>query len=166
MASIRHSISSILTIVIFLVLAVMASVMYSGDESKKAEMEESILYQKTQMIFNTVFSAAKGLAEVNLDKNIGFGKKIKDQIAELDLQNVNWSEFDENNQIADKTSENYWSALVSRFKDEWQESSQELDQNNLQKVFDWQSTERGAEVLLNLADKEYKVILPFRFWNY
>ncbi len=163
MTSIRRSISSILTIVIFLVLAALSTVMYSGDEEKKAEMENNLFYQKTRLVFDTVFSVARELAEINLDKNIGFGKKIKNQVEDLDLAEINWSKLEVTDSIEDPSSESSWLQFMSRFKNEWQNSQAESNQTSLDSFFSWQRTEQGMELIFRPEnEKEYRLPVPLK----
>jgi len=154
MANIRHSTSSILTVVIFLVLTAIASIIYSGDAENRSAMEDNGLYIKSQMVIGTVFSVAQKLAEFNLDRNIGFGEKIKNHISELDLENINLSDSDK------IFSQGYWSKLLYRLVEEWKNDGEETDQNNFGELFSWQKTSGGREILLILENKEYRLILP------
>ena len=93
MSNLRRSSSSCLTIVAFIILAVLAARYYSGAESEK-NARESSLYQKGVNAINEVWSYAKVLANVNLIKNLGvgtanLGQNIKKEFESTSVNNKN-----------------------------------------------------------------------------
>lgn len=89
MFNLRGSLSSCLTVVAFLVLAVLATRFY-GDTNGQTNLDKSANYQKGQAVVNTIWSYAKVIASVNLIKNVGVGnatleENIKNGIKNSDL---------------------------------------------------------------------------------
>ncbi|MFA5754188.1 MAG: hypothetical protein WC905_02385 [Patescibacteria group bacterium] len=124
MAKLRQSIKSFLLVVVFLVLTAIVAVIYGGNDGQRGKMESNILYQKTRLAIDTVWSAAQGLAGLNLNRNLGFGDNLADQIK----QEVEKADVAEDGRA--------WSGLFDAIKREWQSGSQSeeigsLDFNNL-----------------------------------
>jgi len=72
MSKLRGSFGNCLTVFAFLFLAVLAAQFY-GNINQKTNPNDSVIYQKGNQVFNTVWSYAKVLAGVNLIKNVGVG---------------------------------------------------------------------------------------------
>jgi hypothetical protein len=72
MSKLRGSFGNCLTVFAFLFLAVLAAQFY-GNINQETNPDDSVIYQKGQKVFNTVWSYAKVLAGVNLIKNVGVG---------------------------------------------------------------------------------------------
>ncbi|MHB8903876.1 MAG: hypothetical protein ACYC40_02125 [Patescibacteria group bacterium] len=80
MFNLRGSLGNCLTVFAFLFLTVLAAQHY-GNINQKTNSADSVLYQKSQSVFNTVWSYAKVLAGVNLIKNVGVGNaKLEENI--------------------------------------------------------------------------------------
>ncbi|MFA5319528.1 MAG: hypothetical protein WC387_04185, partial [Candidatus Paceibacterota bacterium] len=69
MVNFTRPFTSIFTIVAFLVLTVIATVIYGGSEEQKAEMEKNFFYQKTRSVFDTALEVAQALVLINVDTN-------------------------------------------------------------------------------------------------
>lgn len=80
MSKLRGSFGNCLTVFAFLFLAVLAAQFY-GNINQETNPDDSVIYQKGQQVFNTVWSYAKILAGVNLIKNVGVGNaKLEENI--------------------------------------------------------------------------------------
>lgn len=88
MAIIRHSISNVLLIVAFLVLAAIASLVYSGDAGQKEKIIDNAWYQKAQSGIGAILYFSTALADMNLKKNIGFGQSLKEKLISSDQEDV------------------------------------------------------------------------------
>lgn len=86
MLKLRRSLWSLLTVVVFLGLAALASVNYNSSSEQKQALEENAWYQKGKKMFIALLASATFLADANLNKNIGWGQKIKDRALKLDYQ--------------------------------------------------------------------------------
>lgn len=72
MFNLKGAFSSCLTVVAFLVLAVLAARFYNGTGAQ-TNLDNSTAYQKGQSVLNTVWSYAKVIVGINVIKNVGVG---------------------------------------------------------------------------------------------
>jgi len=155
MAKFRSSISTFLMVVAFIALAALASVNYNGNEEQKEKLTENVWYQKAQNSLETVLAASKILADFNLNKNLGYGQKVKDE-----LETIDWK-------AAESSPENksgFWSGLGDRLKEEWQKNSADEVDTNFNDFFTYQKTATGADMIFTFKNgSEYKFPLPFKF---
>lgn len=86
MAIIRHTISNIILIVAFLVLAAIASLLYSSDSGQREKIINNTWYQKAQSGIGAILYFSTALADLNLKKNIGFGQNVREKITSIDLE--------------------------------------------------------------------------------
>lgn len=90
MFNLRRLLSTAVIVIIFLALASFSAVTYNGSQSSEVTQSKNPIYQKTKVVWDYLFLAAKSLAEINLNKNIGYGQKIKDE-AESQLSQVDFN---------------------------------------------------------------------------
>lgn len=93
MVKLRSTLSSLLIIVAFCALTVLASFNYNYSPEQKEKLAENAWYQKAAQTFNTVFGAAQFLADANLSRNLGWGEKIKERVADVNLQDISLADF-------------------------------------------------------------------------
>jgi hypothetical protein len=149
----------------FIALAALASVNYSGSEEQKGKLAENVWYQKAQNSLETVLAASKILADFNLNKNLGYGQKVKDELETVDWKNISLGGSSE--EAAESSPENksgFWSGLSDRLKKEWQESNADEVDTNFNDFFTYQKTATGADMIFTFKNgSEYKFPLPFKF---
>jgi len=150
MAKVKSSMSGFLMVVAFLVLTAIASVWYNGDEEQNAKLDQMALYQKAKGAVNAVLFSSQKLANFNLDKKIGLGEKIRDELETVDLKKVSLSR--------DKVDVDSWSDLKERVKEEWEKKDDEEGQQKDPVV--WEKDENEKVFLITFKNGEtYKI--PF-----
>jgi len=92
-------------ILAFVVLAALASVNYGANEAQKEKLTENAWYQKSKNYLETALTASTMLADFNLNKNLGYGQKIKDELATLSWQNISLGTSSPDNEPAANDSE-------------------------------------------------------------
>lgn len=170
MASLFKPIKSFLTIVVFLVLTAIVAVVYGGSETQQARMENNFFYQKSRLVLDTIWTTAQGLAGLNLNKNLGYGDNLINQI----------KTGVENNPVSSEDT-SVWSGLFSKIKTAWQNSgsnneNNSLDFNNLPDLaapaeritanpatIFIDKTDLGSQLVLqSKSGKDYRINLPFK----
>lgn len=158
MSFFRHASFSIVTVIVFLALAAIASYLYSGSPDKSADIDESRLWQK----ISNSWEAAKykgffmgGSSEFNTDND------------SAGSSNLSWLDR--------------WEGLKDRFRKEWEQSGQKEDftyqagqidlgpeaeaaLENL-RSFHWQTKASGLEIFFNApSGREFRLEIPYKFW--
>jgi len=87
MLNLRRFLSNLSLIVVALFLVAVASANY-GQPNRSIKLEQSGWFIKGKSIIKTVLNAAGGLASLNIDRNFGFGEKIKSRLAEENFKNI------------------------------------------------------------------------------
>lgn len=105
MFNLRRLLSTVVIVIVFLALASFSAVTFNGSQASEAIQNESPIYQKAKVAWSYLFLAAKSLAEINLNKNIGYGQKIKDE-AESQLSQVDFNSLLETATSSEDISEN------------------------------------------------------------
>lgn len=143
MFNLKGTLSSCLTVVAFLVLAILATQFYNGTNTK-TDFEESTMYQKSQTVLNTVWSYAKIIVNVNLIKNVGVGNANLEENIKNELNNKDLGFNDYNNGL---------------------DSSEKTDLKNIiSSIISWRKTAKGGELIItSKSGREYKLSLPFKF---
>lgn len=176
MLGLRKIIGTVLMIVAFLVLASAATLIYNTDQKQKAEIADNAFLQKSQAAIGTLVGASEGLADANLQKNIGLGTTVIEAV-----KGINWRGFIEGtatstgtsteinsevvNEIeSDKKENNFWSKLKKTAKKELASDQAEVAVDPFkQSFFDYQKTDVGAEIIFRAdSGREYKLPLPFK----
>lgn len=190
MFNLRGSLGNCLTVFAFLFLTVLAAQHY-GNINQKTNSDDSVLYQKSQSVFNTVWSYAKVLAGVNLIKNVGIGNaKLEENIKNgfnsqssavnsVDSNNsaVNSYDVENNRPLIDLTGDNNAASIPAI--DSSDNSSKvetgsindrlnSLDNIDLKKeissFISSRKTADGIEIIITSKNgSEYKLPLPFKF---
>ncbi|MFA5109201.1 MAG: hypothetical protein WC458_01515 [Patescibacteria group bacterium] len=158
MVNFTRPFTSIFTIVAFLLLTVVATVIYGGSEEQKAEMEKNFFYQKTRSVFDTALEVAQALVLINVDSSAG-----KAGQETIDSEPAGESLPGESAAVKN----GFWSELGEKIKEEWKKSEESYsatDTGNFgsQNLFDWQRTETGTDLIFRLkSGEEKKLSLPF-----
>jgi len=105
MFNLRRLFSTAVLIIAFLALASFSAATFNGSQASGAVQNENPIYQKAKIAWDYLFLAAKSLAEINLNKNIGYGQKIKDE-AESQLSQVDFNSLLETATSSENISEN------------------------------------------------------------
>jgi hypothetical protein len=169
MANLFKPIKSFLTVVIFLVLIAVVAVVYGGGEAQQARMEDNIFYQKSRLALDTIWGSAQGLAGLNLNKNLGVGDDLADQIR-LGVENNGLA--DGLAPVVSSETSSAWSGLFNKIKTAWQESESEMSNTavfsgetiaaNPSPIFIDQ-TDTGHQLVLQAkSGKEYRINWPFK----
>jgi len=151
MAKPWKAISSIITVVVFLALIAVATVLYSGDPEQKIKMEQNFFWHNTKIAIDSVWLALQGLTDIGLGK-----------------------EDENSNQAASavepvKTAESgFFKKINSAIQEEWnKENETELSaagRINWDKAWEWRKNASGAEIIFKDKNgEEHKVGLPFKF---
>ncbi len=152
-----RSLSSILIVVVFIVLAILASLAYSSDSDPSTELEANPYYQKTQSFIGKAIIVAKNLSNINSTKNSSITSRVSTAFIEDNLADT-----------LEEPSESSFSDLYSKTKDDVQnklsaETISDL-KPNLEKIVSFEKTERGLEIILRIKnEEEKKIVLPFKF---
>ena len=169
MFNLRGSLSSCLTVVAFLVLTILAARFY-GDTNSKTDFENSSLYQKGQVVVNTVWSYAKVIAGVNIIKNVGVGNANLGENVKSAINN--YSKNDIKTDTTSNTGLNSYDIGENRpLVDLTNTASNDLKDINLKEeissigsFINYQKTVEGAEIIItSKSGREYKLGLPFKF---
>jgi hypothetical protein len=165
MFGLRKIIGSLLTVVAFLVLASLAAVFYSADQTKQEEITNSPLVENTKTALSTLVGTSVGvsqsMADVNLQKNIGLGKTMVDVVSRVDWKGMAFGTSTDSS-ISTSSIMN-----ITGDKDNVLSNlSQSIDNENpfVTKFVDYQKTENGAEIIFrSKTGEEHKLPLPFSF---
>ncbi|NCO00069.1 hypothetical protein GW920_03000 [Candidatus Falkowbacteria bacterium] len=184
MSKTKESVISVLTIIAFLALTVIASILYSGDAEQKAKLENNFVWQKVKWTFDIVLSALPNFINHQAEQNQNAGIYV-DVPAGNSLDDSN-SEYASalNIDSTVKVSSGSWSDFMSLLKAEWNRKATEGEeivvsdvimtdlQDNLNlnkedsqifKILDWRKTEAGAEIVYTSKNgEEYKLSLPLK----
>ena len=192
MSNSRSSLSSCLTVVAFLVLAVLAARFYgqtndqnANQASAQTDSAKSVVYQDGAAVFNTIWSYAKVIANVSLIKNLGIGnvslgENIKNGLkntASGNSENVvglNSYDIENNRPLVDLTKGNGEKVTegtsVSSQKGITSSSTDLSDLKNVDLVkeigsmINYKKTAAGAEIVItSKSGAVYKLALPFKF---
>lgn len=184
MLGLRRTIGTILLVVVFLVLASLATLIYNSDQEKKEETNNGEWMEKGKDLWQSLFNASGNLADVNLQKNIGPAKIVAENVSQ-------------NSEVA-----SFWSKFKTLVKEEWEnterdreqlkniaqteivseeiipaeattttstktssvEASVNEDETDQTNFVDYQKTDKGAEIIFtSKSGGEYKLPLPFKF---
>jgi hypothetical protein len=150
--SVLRPIKSVLTVVIFLVLVAVATILYGGDEAQRAERQQSLVYKQVNLVLGTIFGVAQGLVDLGLEEPVD-GEFVEDMLADAEVS------------VAEE--DGFWSRLIEKIKTEWENSAEteeiNYDSDNPSAYLDWQKTDDGGEIILRRKDgREHKLLLPFR----
>ncbi|MDP2944036.1 MAG: hypothetical protein Q8N57_00455 [bacterium] len=145
------AISSIITVVIFLVLIAVTAVLYSGSPEQKVKMEQNFFWRNTKIAMDYVWIALQGVTD------IGLGKKF-DSSGQASLE----AETVETNETG------FFKKIGSSIREEWDSGGEkELSAAapiNSDKVWQWRKNASGAEIIFRDKNgEEHKVSLPFKF---
>lgn len=190
MFKLRRSLSALVTVVVFLGLAALASVNYNSSSEQKQALEENAWYQKGKKMFIALLASATFLADANLNKNIGWGQKIKDRALKLDYQKfsektklffgassspslLESQDSSLDSQVLAKVTEPETepnassTSLIAEISQrlEMELKSQSIDEVNtdLSNLLDYQRTATGADLILKFKNgQEYHLGLPFK----
>jgi len=184
MTKTKESVISVLTIVAFLALAVIASILYSDDAEQKAKLENNFVWQKVKWTFDVVLSSFPNFINPHIEQNQDAGIYV-DIPTGNSLDNSNSehaSAFNIDSTV--KVSSGLWSDFKTLLKTEWDRKSTDgnadvvsdfiaadlQDALNLNdetehvfKILDWRKTESGAEIVYSRKNgEEYKLSLPLK----
>ena len=176
MSNLRGSLSSCLTVVAFIVLAVLAARFYSNT-NQAANLDTSAGNQNIQKIANTVWSYAKVIASVNLIKNVGVGNATLEQNVKKEVvgPGLNSYDIETNRPLVDLTNPNAKIEANIEKGTSSDLSLPKIDLNSLGSadikefgsMFNYQKTTEGAELIIRSKNgSEYKLPLPFKFLAY
>lgn len=148
MSSARNSITSLVTVVVFLVLIAITATLYNGDQEQKTKLEQNFFWQKTVVIFNGA------LAFLTAPES---SSPVETALLIANPQGT----------------EGFWSLAKDKIKEEWDKSDAEnlkteknisLDSIGQDNFLDWQKTATGAELIFReKSGAEHKLLLPFKF---
>lgn len=164
----RHSLASLLMIVIFLVLIAIAASSYGSNQDQKTEMEKNLFWQKTFSMIDMAKGAVQGLVDFglgengnntasNLTKTVNYDNAAA--VVAVAIPAVTGSEKDGG----------FWSGAISQIKEEWQKGSDEITSETNQtttgeKFLDWQKTATGVDIIFREKNgTEHKLPLHFKF---
>lgn len=167
----RHSLVSVLFLIVFLFLASLAARIYSSDAEQKAKMEENFFWKNTFVAVDAVVPLAKNFFDFILAKDTSSGRynasssatEISAKISEEAVNNV-----------VNQTGK----SLLVRVREEW-EKSEALENEtassslatgtsptSLSDYLAWQKNASGAELVWRAKNgEEYKLSLPFKFFG-
>jgi len=84
----RKILGSIFLAVIFLALACVAAISYSGNQKQQTDITSSPLFQKGKATAAVLMGASETMADANLQKNVGFGKTMADAVSRVNWQGI------------------------------------------------------------------------------
>ncbi len=165
MSQIRQSAMSLVTIVIFLVLMVIALVLYGGNAEQKAKMEKNIWWQKARFAVDYILLAGSNLIGTS---------SVKNTDEETLFHNINkqMADIESAKGMEGRGEEGAWSDLANKIRSEWEKDTATTEvglgmaEENAKSLinFAWQKTESGAEIIFSTRNgSEHKFPLPFKF---
>jgi|GEM_PF-1658957 len=141
----RQSVKSVLTIVAFLVLTAIATIIYGGDEKQKAQLETNFFWRQTKTVLDTVWAAAQGLVNINLERNTGLKQEFQET----------WEVVNENPEVVPVVDQSFWRRLISSIKTEWNQTDQAKELSRVNPVTKSTGEEpAAAQWLRNLWPKQ------------
>ncbi len=189
----RNSLASLLLIVMFLVLISVATILYSGDNQKKADLEQNFIWRQTRLAADWGLAFLTGISQGGLDQDVKRLLAESDQPlgqAE-DIQESKNSEGTGNSEEADNSetsstssavivnneagtsnqdnSSSSWSLVMSDLKNEWDKAKDnpdkiDLSKNSWRNFIGWERRATGADLILRSKNKDvYRLSLPFKF---
>jgi hypothetical protein len=163
MLGLRKIIGTILLVVIFLVLASLATFIYNSDQEKKEKVINNELVQEGKSVFQSLFAVSGNLADTNLQKNIGPAKVVVEKVSQSAEATGLWVKFKE------LVREEWNNAKEEGKQQEETMPTEETDDQNKISVptsVDYKKTDQGAEIIFTSKNgEEYKLPLPFKFLN-
>lgn len=145
------AISSIITVVVFLVLIAVAAVLYSGNPEQKVKMEQNFFWRNTKIAMDYIWIALQGVTDIGLGKESDSGGQVSSET-----------------EITETAETGFLKKIGSSIREEWDQGSEkELNAAlpiNSDKVWQWRKTAAGAEIIFKDKNgEEHKVSLPFKF---
>ena len=145
------ALGSVITIVIFFVLIAVSTVLYGGDPEQKVKMEQNFFWRNAKAALDSIGIAIQGIADIGLGKDYG-----------RDTQN---------SEAAMATTANdsgFFQRVGADIKEEWNKDGDvrldSVSTVNLNKVWRWQATDSGADIIFRDKNGEDHIIsLPFKF---
>ena len=117
------AIGSIITVVVFLALAAIATVLYSGDQTQQVRMENNFFLRNTKLAMDYLFVGAQGIVD------IGSGKEYSGLAASSTAE------------IETGANTNAWKKLGEDIKTEWENSDSvelgQVSEENISRFQEW-----------------------------
>ena len=117
------AIGSIITVVVFLALAAIATVLYSGDPQQQVRMENNFFLRNTKLAMDYLFVGAQGIVD------IGAGKEHAGSAASSTVE------------IETGANTNAWKKLGEDIKTEWENSDSvelgQVSEQNISRFQEW-----------------------------
>lgn len=88
MFGLRKTIGSVILAVVFLALASLATFFYNADQKQKEDLTNNNLIKASGEALGTIVGVSETVSDVNLQKNIGFGKTIADYASRVDWKGL------------------------------------------------------------------------------
>lgn len=88
MFGLRKTIGSIILVVVFLALASLATFFYNADQKQKEELTNNNLIKTSGKALGTIVGVSETVSDVNLQKNISFGRMIADYASRVDWKGL------------------------------------------------------------------------------
>ena len=128
MFKILKPIKTILLIIVFMFLAVVASVSFGNNESSKIKLEENYFWQMSKNTISFFLLGADSFSKLELDNKFDF-LKIKTTSNQQNLDELNFSNI--NNEFQNKLEriklENKFSNFLSFFKAKFDKLDEEME---------------------------------------
>lgn len=159
MFGLRKMIGTILLLVVFVILTLLATFLYNSDQKQKEE----------------VASIGSGAAILNYFGLANWGDRGAETTTAENINPEVTPAIDSEANSASSTS--FWSRFSGLVKKEWADSQKEISSSgeilgetslipSEQKFFEYQKTGEGAEITFRVkSGAEYKLPLPFKFLN-
>ena len=171
-----RSFSSILIVVAFIVLAILASLAYNSESDESSNLKESQFYQGTKTFVEKAFWVAKSLSNVNSVKNSSLADKMTSSLVEKKLDNlgsISDLSIQNNNSLVNLEEKmplaeeiivsKTFAELKNNLKEGFNEDSLKEVQPNLKKIISFEKMENGLEIILRIKnEEERKIILPLK----
>ncbi|MCX6794631.1 MAG: hypothetical protein NTY31_01360 [Candidatus Falkowbacteria bacterium] len=145
------AISSIITVVIFLVLIAVTAVLYSGSPEQKVKMEQNFFWRNTKIAMDYVWIALQGVTDIGLGK-----------------ESDNSGQVSSETEMAKTAETGFFKKIGSSIREEWDSGGEKelsvAPPINSDKVWQWRKNASGAEIIFRDKNgEEHKVSLPFKF---
>lgn len=188
MFGLGKTLKSLVLVVAFLVLAALATFFYNADQEQKKQLVDNPLVSKGGQTLGALVNVSEKMTEVNVEKNIGMGKKMADLIGRIDwraiLIGTSTEELGDNSAVNNSSGEggapenleqdsevSFWNKIAGQIKTEWQKDQETGNQQTEINSRDfgegaiaYQKTSQGADIIITSGSgAEYRLPLPFKF---
>ncbi|MFA6995397.1 MAG: hypothetical protein WC249_03255 [Patescibacteria group bacterium] len=156
MSQTKDSAISLLSVIVLLVLTAMATVLYGSNAEQKAQLNNSIFWQKTRSVFDIALVGLESITAISLSK------KTSPLSSTVDINEKSSYVLDQVGVVG-----GFWPKTAMKIKNAWEKSSENSStvpaDSSLDDLVEWRQTDSGAEIIFRpKSEIEHKLVLPFK----